>query len=170
MDFVGFSKHAEKNDPGELLEILNTFFSGFDQISKKNNVVKIKTIGDCYMAASGIGSHSNDYVFNICSAAMNYLKLIDAINMQRELTNKDPWNVRIGIHTGPLIYGFSGDNFDVWGDTVNIAARLESTSQPGKISISEKTASFLSKSKITEREIITLKNKGEFKTYFLESL
>ena len=56
MDFVGFSKHAEKNDPGELLEILNTFFSGFDQISKKNNVVKIKTIGDCYMAASGIGT------------------------------------------------------------------------------------------------------------------
>ena len=170
MDFVGFSKHAEKNDPGELLEILNTFFSGFDQISKKNNVVKIKTIGDCYMAASGINSQSNDYVYNICNAAMNYLKLIDAINMQRELTNKDPWNVRIGIHTGPLIYGFSGDNFDVWGDTVNIAARLESTSQPGKISISEKTASFLSKSKITEREIINLKNKGEFKTYFLESL
>ena len=79
-----------------------------------------------------------------------------------------PWEIRIGIHTGPIIAGFSSSGFDIWGDAVNIAARLESASEPGKIHISEATRRFLSDSAhIVDRSYIELKNKGEMHTFFL---
>ena len=170
-DVVGFTSKVERIDPGELLQTLDTFFRGFDQIVKKHQIHKVKTIGDAYMCVGGIFKKNKFHAKEICSAALDMLQFVEAINLQREILEKEKWEIRIGIHSGALIAGTSGKSFDIWGDAVNIAARLESTSEPGKIQISEKTKDYLEgKGEITDRGEINLKGKGHFKTYFLESL
>ena len=170
-DFVGFTKLVEIMEPGDLIETLNTFFKGFDKLSIKHGVTKIKTIGDCYMCVSGIPTQQKDHAFEICSLARDMLQFVDGINIQHSVLDKPEWNLRIGIHSGPLIAGFSSDSFDVWGDTVNIAARLESSGEQGKIHISEKTSNYLGeKGIVTPRGEISLKNKGSWKTFFLDNL
>ena len=99
------------------------------------------------------------------------MKFVDAINLQREVLGKERLELRIGIHSGALIAGTSGNAFDIWGDAVNIAARLESSSKPGKVQISEKTKDYLEgEGELTSRGEINLKGKGRVKTFFLESL
>ena len=99
------------------------------------------------------------------------LRFVDASNMQHEVLGKELWELRIGVHSGALIAGISGDTFDIWGDAVNIAARLESSSDPGKIHISEKTRDYLEGvGKLTPRENISLKGKGKWSTFFLETI
>ena len=99
------------------------------------------------------------------------LGFVEAVNLQQEILGKERWELRIGIHSGPLIAGTSGDTFDSWGDAVNIAARLESTSEPGKIHISEKTRDYLEGlGTLFSRQDIKLKGKGVWNTFFLESL
>ena len=167
-DFVGFTNHTESLDPGELLETLNGFFSGFDEIAKKNGITKIKTIGDCYMCVAGIKGKSERHAIDICKFAFDVIQFVDAMNIQRKILGKKGWDIRIGIHSGPLISGKSGNSIDVWGDTVNIAARIESTGQSGRIHVSDKTANYLGKlTQLTPRGEIELRNKGIFKTYFV---
>ena len=170
-DFVGFTKLVEIMEPGDLIETLNTFFKGFEKLSKKHNVTKVKTIGDCYMCVSGIPTQQKDHAFEICSLAKDMLQFVDGINIQHSVLDKPIWNLRIGIHSGPLIAGLSSDSFDVWGDTVNIAARLESSGEEGRIHITEKTADYLGdRGIIVPRGEINLKNKGEWKTFFLDNI
>ena len=170
-DFVGFTNMVENSDPGELLEILNTFFNGFDRITAKHNVRKVKTIGDCYMCVSGIPAQQQTHAQEICAAAIDMLKFVDGTNIQFEVLGKPLWKVRIGIHSGPVIAGMLGNVFDIWGDAVNIAARLESSGEPGKIHISEKTKDYLQGSApVAERGQIDLKNKGKWATFFLEGI
>ena len=171
-DFVGFTNMVENCEPGELLDTLNTFFSGFDRIMSKHNVRKVKTVGDCYMCVCGIlpsqqGSHAHD----VCSAAVDMLKFVEGINMQHEALGKPRWELRIGIHSGPVIAGTAGNTFDIWGDAVNIAARLESSGESGKIHISEKTKDYLEGAgSFTPRGKVELKNKGTWSTFFLDEL
>ncbi len=99
-DFVGFTKLVEIMEPGDLIETLNTFFKGFDKLSKKHCVTKIKTIGDCYMCVSGIPTQQKDHAFEICSLARDMLQFVDGINIQHSVLEKPEWNLRIGIHSG----------------------------------------------------------------------
>ena len=170
-DFVGFTKMVETTEPGELLETLNTFFMGFDKIIAKHDVLKVKTIGDCYMCVSGIPKQQKGHAKDICTAAIDMLQFVEGTNIQHEVVGKPPWDLRIGIHSGPVIAGTSGDAFDIWGDAVNIAARMESSGETGKIHISEKTSDYLEgAAKLTPRDKISLKNKGSWSTFFLDEL
>ena len=170
-DFVGFTSKVENLEPGELLATLDMFFKGFDKIVQKYKVRKIKTIGDAYMCAGGISEKRSNHAREVCKAAFDMLRFVEATNLQQEILGKERWELRIGIHSGALIAGTSGDSFDIWGDAVNIAARLESSSDPGKIHISEKTKDYLEGvGQLTPREKITLKGKGTWNTFFLESL
>ncbi len=170
-DFVGFTNLVENSDPGELLETLNTFFSGFDRIISKHNVRKVKTVGDCYMCVGGIPSQQKNHAQEACAAAMDMLKFVEGTNIQYEVLGKPRWELRIGIHSGPVIAGTAGNTFDIWGDAVNIAARLESSGESGKIHISEKTKDYLEGSgSFTPRGDVELKNKGSWSTFFLDGL
>lgn len=168
-DFVGFTKMVENTEPGDLLETLNTFFTGFDKIISKQNVLKVKTIGDCYMCVSGIPLQEKTHAIDICTAAIDMLQFVEGMNIQHEVMGKPRWDLRIGIHSGPVIAGTSGNTFDIWGDAVNIASRVESSGEKGKIHISEKTADYLEgKGNLVPRGNVELKGKGSWNTYFFE--
>lgn len=170
-DFVGFTRLVENLQPGELLSSLTTFFSGFDQIITKHQLTKVKTIGDSYMCVGGVPDGKPTFVNDTCAAALDLLNFVEGSNMQNRILGKPDWPVRIGIHTGPLIAGYSAGNFDVWGDAVNIASRLESSGEAGKVHVSEATYDFLGTSaSVTARGQIDLKNKGLMNTFFLEKL
>ena len=170
-DFVGFTNMVENSDPGELLDTLNTLFSGFDRIIAKHNVRKVKTVGDCYMCVGGIPSQQKTHAREVCAAAVDILKFVEGTNIQYEALGKPRWDVRIGIHSGPVIAGTAGNIFDIWGDAVNIASRMESSGESGKIHISEKTKDYLEGSaNLSHRGEIELKNKGKWSTYFLEEM
>ena len=167
-DFVGFTKLVEKLEAGDLIETLNIFFKGFDRLAKKHNIRKVKTIGDCYMCVSGIPKQEKEHALNMCMFALDILKFVEGINIQHEVLEKPVWKIRIGIHSGPLIANFQTGAFDIWGDSVNIAARMESSGQAGKVHISEKTADHIdSEFSLNERGEVELKNKGFFRTFFL---
>ena len=170
-DFVGFTNMVENCEPGELLETLNTFFMGFDRIMSKHNVRKVKTVGDCYMCVGGIPSQQVSHAHEVCSAAADMLKFVEGTNIQFEALGRPRWELRIGIHSGPVIAGTAGNTFDIWGDSVNIAARLESSGESGKIHISEKTKDYLeSAGSFTPRGEVELKNKGAWSTFFLDEI
>ena len=167
-DFVGFTKLVEKLEAGDLIETLTVFFKGFDRLAQKHNVTKVKTIGDCYMCVSGIPGQEREHALQMCAFALDMLKFVEGINIQHEVLEKPVWKLRIGIHSGPLIANFQAGAFDVWGDSVNIAARMESSGQAGKVHISEKTADHLdTEFSLSARGEVELKNKGYFQTFFL---
>ena len=167
-DFVGFTKLVEKLEAGDLIETLTVFFKGFDRLAKKHNVTKVKTIGDCYMCVSGIPEQEKEHALNMCAFALDMLKFVEGINIQHQVLEKPIWKLRIGIHSGPLIANFQVGAFDVWGDSVNIAARMESSGEAGKVHVSEKTADHLgSEASLTARGEVELKNKGCFRTFFI---
>ncbi len=170
-DFVGFTSKVENMEPGELLSTLDTFFKGFDKIVLKNKILKIKTIGDAYMCVGGIERKDGSHAKKVCSSALDMMRFVEGINIQHEALGKERWEIRIGIHSGPLIAGTTVDSFDVWGDSVNIASRLENSSEPCKIQISQKTKDYLEgMGNVTPRGEIELKNKGSWSTFFLDSL
>ncbi len=170
-DFVGFTNITESIEPGELIETIGQFFSGFDKICINHNLKKVKTIGDSYMAVSGIPEGYPGHANDICKAALDILEFVQGMNIQRKVLGKEPWKIRIGIHTGPVIAGMAGGVFDIWGDSVNIAARMESSGEPDKIHISDTTYKFIENlSKVNSRGQVELKNKGAMKTHFLIDL
>ena len=123
------------------------------------------------MCVGGILKKTKSHAKNVCKAALDMLQFAEGINLQKEVLGKERWELRIGIHSGALIAGTSGNAFDIWGDAVNIAARLESSGEPGKIHISEKTRDYLKSSAVVvERGHIELKNKGKWPTFFLEGI
>jgi class 3 adenylate cyclase len=170
-DFVGFTQKTEEIQPGELLEILSSYFNGFDQIMERFGLKKVKTIGDAYMAIGGVPDKNSGHAVQVCKAAQEMIKYVNGMGVQQEALGKDSWKLRVGINTGSVIAGNTGNNFDIWGDAVNVAARLESSGEEGKIQISEKTKQFLPKNaKVTFREKVHLKNKGEMDTFFLDEI
>lgn len=166
-DIVGFTAYAGKADPEELVYQLDEIFNRFDQIASKYQLEKIKTIGDAYMVASGIPEDNAQHQENIGEMAKEMLNAIKEINKSSG-TNFD---IRIGIHSGPVVAGVIGKSkfaYDLWGDTVNIASRMESSGEAGKIQVSDvfyKGAK--SKFNYTSRGQISVKGKGEMETYFL---
>ncbi|OJV55801.1 MAG: hypothetical protein BGO31_17055 [Bacteroidetes bacterium 43-16] len=168
-DFVNFTAIAQKLGVEELLEELNANFTAFDQIMEKHGLEKIKTIGDAYLAVSGLPVKNTDHALNAAAAALDILAFV------AERKKQVPYglNIRIGIHSGSLIAGIVGVKkfaFDIWGDTVNTAARMEQSSAPGKINISENTYHLIEQTfNCTYRGKLQAKGKGEMDMYFVEN-
>ena len=171
-DLVGFTQIAEKMSPEELVRELDSCFHAFDEIMERNNLEKIKTIGDGYMAAGGLPISNETNPIDAINAALEMIEFMEKINGERVAENKNVWQLRIGIHTGELIAGVVGKNkfvYDIWGDTVNNASRMESTGEAGRINISDDTYELVKhKFKCTHRGKIEVKGKGNVDTYFVD--
>jgi len=171
-DFKGFTKIAEKLTPAELVEELNSCFLEFDRIIDKHNLEKIKTIGDAYMCAGGIPVANDTNPVDIVHAGLEIKEYMENLKKERESNGQDYWELRIGIHTGPVIAGVVGKNkfaYDIWGDAVNTASRMESSGIPGKVNISGKTFELIrDKFNCKHRGKIQAKNKGEIDMYIVE--
>jgi class 3 adenylate cyclase len=173
-DFKGFTAISERLNTSDLVDLINTYFSEFDAIMERNGVEKIKTIGDAYMAVGGIPLNDPDHAYKTVKAALEIKLWIDA-NKSRALLNRDPFfDVRIGLHSGPVVAGVVGTHkfqYDIWGDTVNMASRMESSGEPGKVNISDSTYSLVKDYyQCTYRGKIEAKGKGAIDMYFVESL
>ena len=167
-DFVGFTQKTEKMQPGELVEILDTFFDGFDKIIERFDLKKVKTIGDAYMAVGGIPDLNSNHAERTVLAAKEIINFVKGVNFQQKAIGNDEWYVRIGIHSGPVIAGRTSSNFDIWGDSVNIASRLESSGEIMKVQISEQVKTLLPPGiDVSEKQTTNLKSKGELNTYFI---
>lgn len=165
-DIVGFTKISEKLSPSELIQFLNSIFSTFDELVEKYQLEKIKTIGDEYMVAAGFPQPRDDHVEAIADLALEMQEALENIDKK---SNKI--EMRTGIHTGPAVAGVIGTkkfNYDVWGDTVNTASRMESNGLGGKIQVSNATYELLKdKYSLEPRGAIEVKGKGKLKTYWL---
>jgi class 3 adenylate cyclase/CheY-like chemotaxis protein len=165
-DLVGFTRLSAKLSAGSMIDVLSKIFSSFDRLVAERGVEKIKTIGDAYMVAAGIPEAQSDHADRIAALAPRMLEAVSAIAETTGLKLE----ARIGIHTGPITAGVIGTHkfvYDVWGDTVNTASRMESHSLPGRIQISAATRAALGdRFKLERRGIIEIKGKGMMETYF----
>ncbi len=171
-DFKDFTKIAETLTPQQIVEELNTCFVAFDEICEKNQLEKIKTIGDAYMCVGGIPMANKTNPINAVRAAIEIQAWMSHWTAGRKAQGKTAWELRIGIHTGEVIAGVVGKKkfaYDIWGDAVNIAARMESSGEAGQINISEATYQHVKDSfHCVFRGKIQAKNKGEVAMYFVE--
>lgn len=172
-DFVGFSNIAEKLTPQQLVNELDTCFQAFDAIIAKYNLEKIKTIGDAYMAAGGLPDGQGSQLRDMIQAAMEMQSWLAGWNDERRKLKQPVFEARIGIHRGPVVAGVVGSKkfaFDIWGDTVNIAARIEAAGEGGKINISGEVYKVIGEYfPCKYRGKIAAKNKGEIDMYFVEN-
>ncbi len=167
-DIVGFSTLAKTLSPGHLVRLLNEFFLLADQCAERHGIEKVKTIGDAYLAVSGgtVSSHGG------ACEAISFAR--DLILAMRELAEKSGVNItlRVGLHTGPVVGGVVGSArlaYDYWGDTMNIASRIEGAAKPGAIALSEATALACGKAyAFSAPELVTLKGVGELQIRRLE--
>ncbi|MDN3641677.1 adenylate/guanylate cyclase domain-containing protein [Lutimonas halocynthiae] len=171
-DFVGFTAYAQNLEPEELVSSVDYYFSKFDEIMEKYDVEKIKTIGDAYMCVSGLPEPGENDVFRAVQAAFEIVEFIEA-SKKTKMTDLTQFDIRIGINTGPIVAGVVGTKkfaYDIWGDTVNVASRMESKSKPGKINISESTYELIKDQYDCEfRGEIDVKNKGMMKMFFVNT-
>ncbi|MEL7034586.1 MAG: adenylate/guanylate cyclase domain-containing protein [Cyanobacteria bacterium J06592_8] len=167
-DIVGFTTLSEKVSPEKLLTILSDIFSDFDHLCDRYHLEKIKTIGDAYMVVGGLPNPRKDHAEAIAEMALDMLKNLNQYNAKNNVELK----VRIGINSGPVIAGVIGKKkfiYDLWGDAVNIASRMESHGIAGEIQVTEATYHRLrSEFILVERGLIEIKGKGQMKTYLLK--
>ncbi len=172
-DFKGFTKLAENLTPQEVISELDTFFMAFDDIVEKYGLEKIKTIGDSYMCAGGIPTENNLHPLSIVKAGLEMQAFILKRNAERAELGLPEWNIRIGVNTGQLVAGVVGKKkyaYDIWGSTVNVASRMESNGEPGRVNISAATYELIKDKYIcTHRGKIFAKNIGEVDMYFVEN-
>ena len=166
-DFVGFTLISETLTPTELVEEINYCFTEFDKIMGRNGLEKIKTIGDAYLAVCGLPIEDKDHANKTVLAAIEIMEFVN-----KRQAEGGHFNVRIGINSGSVVAGIVGVkkySYDIWGDCVNIAARMEQNSQNGRINISETTYELVKNDfNFTYRGKIDVKNKGELHMYFVE--
>ena len=168
-DIVNFTPQSKRLKPNQLIVILNQIFSSFDDLSTKYNIEKIKTIGDSYFAVGGLNEEPSISANNIIKMAREMIQSVETIN---EATSEMNIEIRIGIHTGPVVTGVIGKHkfaYDLWGAAVNMASRMESTSEPGRIHISEQVKSLAGDNfSYKERKKIEVKGVGVINSYFVE--
>jgi len=172
-DFKDFTSVSERVSAELLVEEIHTCFSAFDHIVQKHKVEKIKTIGDAYLCASGLPVSNYTHAVDMLNAAFEIRSYMLQRKKEKEARGEIPFEIRIGIHTGPVVAGIVGVRkyaYDIWGDTVNMASRIESNGEPGKINISGTTYELVkNKFDCTYRGKIPAKNKGEIDMYFVET-
>lgn len=171
-DFVNFSQISKEISTAQLVKDLNSCFVEFDRLAELYGIEKIKTIGDAYMCISGVPIVSADAAKNMMLFALDLQKYLNRWNRQRKLDNLPIFAARVGVHTGPLVAGVVGNSkfaFDVWGDTVNVAARMESKSKAGKVNVSQSTYELLINDfRFEDRGAVSVKNMPEMNMYFVK--
>ncbi|MBS3912864.1 MAG: adenylate/guanylate cyclase domain-containing protein [Bacteroidetes bacterium] len=171
-DFKGFTELSEKFTPKELIGEINECFSAFDHIMAKFGVEKIKTIGDAYMAAGGVPTTNTSHASDVVNAALAIQQYMHEHKIRREEDGKLYFEIRIGVHSGPVVAGIVGVkkfSYDIWGDTVNIANRMESSGEAGKVNISGTTYEMVKDEfDCSYRGKIQAKGKGAIDMYFVE--
>ncbi len=172
-DFKGFSKFSRTLAPNELVKELHYLYSNFDSIIFFNKIEKIKTIGDAYMACAGIDTDSKNPAKDAITAAIEIRDFMIDYQQDCIKSGKTPLEIRIGLHSGAIVSGVVGIkkySFDIWGNSVNIAAHMETSSLPGKINISEATYEKVKDDFIfTERGKIEIKTGKKWQMYFVEN-
>ncbi len=167
-DFVGFTALSEQMTATALVQEINTCFTAFDEIITKYQLEKIKTIGDAYMAVCGLPQKNNKHAYLAVEAALEMNRYI-----QQRLVSGGKFNIRIGLHTGHVVAGIVGTKkfaYDIWGDAVNTASRIEHHSEPGKVNISAQTYQLIKDYfNVSARGSLKVKNKGEIEMYFVDS-
>ncbi|MBI4648940.1 MAG: DUF4154 domain-containing protein, partial [Bacteroidia bacterium] len=167
-DVVGFTKKSANLNPQLLINELNEIFTVFDNIIEKNDCERIKTIGDAYLAVCGLPKENPSHAENIINAAIEIIRYLYSRNKNTDIK----WEIRVGIHTGKVVGGVVGIKkyiYDVFGDTINTASRMESASEPMKINVSEVTFQLLNnKFRFVERDLLEIKGKGTMKMYFID--
>ncbi|MCB1178396.1 MAG: adenylate/guanylate cyclase domain-containing protein [Leptospiraceae bacterium] len=168
-DIVGFTKLSQMVTPERLVEMLNEIFSLFDDLAAKYDLEKIKTIGDCYMVAGGIPIHRTDHAEAVADFALDMIKTLENFNSNSE----SKLQLRIGINSGPVVAGVIGKRkfiYDLWGDTVNTASRMESHGVVNRVQVSESTYELLNnKFNFEDRGTVNIKGKGDMRVYLLLS-
>lgn len=173
-DFVGFTKASEGMLPDELVAELDGCFSQFDAVAKRNNMEKLKTIGDSYMCAGGLPQISDTHAIDACLTALEFRAFMVTTEQIKKSLGFEYWQIRIGLHTGSVTAGVIGTNkfaYDIWGDTVNTASRMESSGAPGMVNISGDTYMLVKEFFDCEyRGKVSAKGKGEVDMYFLNRI
>jgi len=170
-DFKDFTRLTEKLSPKALVAEINDCFSAFDLIMEKHGIEKIKTIGDSYMAAGGLPTPNKTHATDVVQAALDIQQYMQEHKKRKEAAGELFFEIRIGVHTGPVVAGIVGVKkfqYDIWGDTLNTASRMESSGAVGKVNISETTYEVV-KDKFTceYRGEIEAKGKGMLKMYYV---
>ncbi|MBI5218713.1 MAG: PAS domain-containing protein [Bacteroidia bacterium] len=173
-DFKGFTLLCETITPQELINELHTCFARFDEIIENYSIEKIKTIGDSYMFAGGLPAENRSHPFEVVLAALKIQEFMKQQNLGKDNSDKPVWDLRVGIHTGEAITGVVGKKkfaYDMWGDTVNIASRMESEGIPGAVNVSEQTYILIKDYFVcTYRGEIDIKHKDKISMYLVEAI
>jgi class 3 adenylate cyclase len=169
-DFKDFTQASEKMLADELVEEIHFYFSEFDRIISRYPIEKIKTIGDSYMCVGGLPLCNDTHTVDVVNAALEFQEFMEVQKVLRPSIGKHGFELRIGIHTGPVVAGIVGTRkfaYDIWGDTVNTASRMETSGEPGKVNISGATFEKVKDHFIClYRGKIQAKNKGSIDMYF----
>jgi len=173
-DFENFTQASEKMSAEELVNEIHYCYSAFDRIISAYPIEKIKTIGDGYMCAAGLPLPNVNHAVDLVRAALDIRTFMKEYQEDRIKNGRVHFVARIGIHSGPVVAGVVGTKkfaYDIWGDTVNLAARMEAGGVPGMVNISESTMELVKNYYETEyRGNIEVKNKGEMKMYFVKAV
>jgi class 3 adenylate cyclase len=173
-DFKDFTKFAERAEPAMLVGLLDQYFSSFDEIVTRHGLEKLKTIGDAFMAVGGVPLENRQHAVDTCLAALEIRTSVARTNRQREKMRLPALEVRIGIHSGSLMAGVVGRRkftYDVWGDSVNVAARLEKNGEAGRINVSDSVYNVVKPLfDLDQRGTIEMKNKAAIPMYFLDRI
>jgi len=174
IDFKDFTRLTESLEPASLVQQLDQYFSAFDEIGLRCRLEKLKTMGDAYVSVGGLPEPNRTHAVDAAIAALQILDHMAKINRQRERLRLPQWEVRVGINTGPVIAGVVGRykfTYDIWGNTVNVAERMESASTPGRVNISQNTWQHLRDRFETEaRGEVDVKGKGMMPMHFLNRI
>lgn len=173
-DFKGFTKISEILSPEEIMSTLDHLFGVYDEVMEIHYLEKLKTIGDAYMCAGGLPLRNKSNPIDTVLAALEIQNFMREYNRSLEIAGLPEWKLRVGIHTGKVIAGVIGKKkfaYDIWGDTVNTAARMETSGEPDKVNISGTTYEYIKEFfDCTYRGKIQAKNKGEIDMYFVDGI
>ena len=173
-DFKGFTRLAEVMEPAALIQLLDEYFTGFDELAVAFGMEKLKAIGDSYMCVGGLPETNRTHPIDACLMGLAMQALVEQMKRQRDKFRLPSLELRVGVHTGPVMSGIVGKHkftYDVWGDAVNIASRLETNGTPGRVNISESTHHHVKALFATQaRGVVETKDKGQLAMFFVDRI